>query len=818
MIHLLCPVCGNAQDAADGKEFVFCKYCGIRMNVAEVAAQTAAAEAKAAAEETVQAASEAAQSAAEAIPEAAPAAAWPIQPETFTAAPEAEPVPAPQAAEPMPEAQTVPVPEPGTLYESITVETPQKKKSAKGLIIGLAALLLVLGGAAAAYYMILKPSNEYKAAAELMTAGEYADAAEAFEALGDYKDAREQADACYLQKALEELKSGKYSRSVKTLRGISDEKADLSAFDKAANEAVSALIRQGETETALQTIAELSGHAGDVTAAVRERFAELMGSGDRIKRNEAGSLLISFQDELTDTSFVPETVKKTVSDLIGAGEYYGASSLLNEYDELKLDVNDAVMDAFKAQLEQGDNEKLFNILTYFSEYTKDLEPYRTAVSERLTSLVESKDFDAAVDLYYAAQDLGSGTMLTEAVSTALDQAVDARDPEAVNALTSRFRFYTDELDQILDSRVMTAVDEMIGADQLDEALAFLAKLDDYYFPVEEKQAAVVDKLIAAEDFDKALAVLEDLSDVGFPVKEKQYAIAKALAGKGQYEEAAKLFEELGHYEDSEELLKAIRYAQLKEKIAGLDDVLAPEEMAALYKDLVKMGDYEDAKDQLDVVIRYWFAYVWDGPDRMAQAEMMNQTVDLNDEQKDMLLNAILAATPILCGYNSEGVLKYRETEPVTALLTLMIEQYGSSGNVTAYAFMDWLYYLTTLNDEDLPTIEDVEILWPLRSDMQDFCTDYEPLMLFLVGDWVDENQDVMISMTSPEAGRFSLNYEYELESTNGYMKAEDFGLSLVDENGELVCRICDITIVGLNVIELTNGSDGEVHTLTRMTD
>ena len=842
MIRLLCPVCGRSQEVSEEKEFIFCKYCGLRMNVAEVAAATAQAEA------------------AQAAPAAqeVPAAEMPADPvPQETAAPAAEEAPLTEAApvtweapaeQESPAVQEAPAP----LYESITVEEPKKKKSGKGLIIGLIVFLLLAGGAAAAYFMILKPQNDYKAAQELMEAGEYADAIDAFEALGDYKDAPAKIDECLLQKALGELKSGKYSRAVKSLKNIANQEMDTSAFTKEAQSAFAALLRSAPAD-AKSMSEELGGYVGDLEEAVKARFTELMSSGKTEDASAAEELLDTFQDKM-DLSFVTEGLSKSFGELIGEGRYLDAnlllktfrikipdagfvydilgtklSSLLEQddyaqavtvldvFEELDLDIGAALLENFTKQLEAGDYAKLESVLDNFSYQLGDKAPYEGAVKGKMQALLAEKKDEAVLSLYNAVYyRLDGSGLLSETVTEAMRQSVEAMDADRINSLYESFSYYVSPLDQAEDKLV-----SLIAAAKDDEAIAFMDKLDPAYFDLDPLKYEVAADYLFHGEYDKAIAVYEALGSYQNSkdnLKEAKYQKAQALAGAGETEKAREIFKELGDYKDSQTMLADIGYQAIIDKINALyaANAFTPDEFESVYRDLKEMGDYLEAPDYLDKIILLWYAYIIDSDSELCMgfAERMNEVVSLSGEQQKMLLDYVVEKTYDMVVYSDGQRVVYRTPE-MQALLVMMQTQFAGMNDPVADAFVNYVDFLLDPVIETLPTIEDIRLLWPLRPDIQAFCSDRYPLMAFLEGVWTTGTEGELISMTRHEDGNFTLHYELPWAPVGSYMDAVDQGLSVMDDDGNESYRICDITIVGLDVIELYNTKDGKVYTMTR---
>ena len=85
-------------------------------------------------------------------------------------------------------------------------------KRITSLILAVAMLLTLTGC----------NSSDYKKAASLYESGEYAEAAEMFEALGDYKDSADMVKACNYQGALELSDAGKYQEALEIFLSLGD--------------------------------------------------------------------------------------------------------------------------------------------------------------------------------------------------------------------------------------------------------------------------------------------------------------------------------------------------------------------------------------------------------------------------------------------------------------------------------------------------------------------------------------------------------------------------------------------------------------------
>ena len=911
MIRLTCPVCGGEQEALEGREFVFCKFCGTHMNVALCAADAAAS--AAAAVSTDQPDESVSQSPAAENQPAGFTPSWPVM-EERTAEPAFEPT---VPAEPAGKVKKEKTPKAKKPKKEKPVKAEKTKKKGKGLLIGIIAAVLVLGGAAAAYFLVLKPANDYKAAEELMAAGSYSEAADAFEALGDYKDAKAKVDACLLQQAIKEVKSGKYTRAAKTIKNIGDSALDISDFDRASEEAGADLIRQGKIEEAEGLLETLDGHIKDLQDAVRERFT-LLFEGENASAEtyeEAGRLLKSFEAQVPDKSFVAEVLGRKVNALIEKEDYSEAVELLGKYQDLNLDVSGAVGTAVKTQLENGNYSKaaslpglfglkdldvsepvrtafekelqaghynsasdllamfslqdldvsepvksacekelqagnynsaaellalfglqdldvsasvkavftallnncdyseaadlltkfqsqnldmsaevqaafmtnlengsfsdLFYILRDLPAQIPDVTPYENAVREKMTALAEAGEDWDVMDLYQDVSALNADALLADAVNSAMQKSVEASDGDRINTLMDKYSTYVENLGAAAEAKVAA----MIEAGQFDEALAFIGQLDSNYFDV----------------------------------KEDTYQIALKLMDEGELFKAYNLFNDLGDYSDSEAMKVETTYRIVLTYLYSLSNGTepTPDGLSGVYTLMKGLGDYKDTPALMDTTLGLWLTYVMDpSKDSMAFAEAMNNTVLLSEEEKALLLERSLAYMPDLVWYE-DGVRKTYDADAMEALLYVLTIQLDMGTVDTADAFMNWLDYLCAPSRDVLPTVEDMRTLWEIRSDMPAICADNDPLLLYLTGSWVSEDGEELLKIVRTEEDKFRLTYGMPRESVSGYLRTTDMGFSVVDEEGNVLNRICTITIVGLDVIEVHNENDNQDYTLQR---
>ncbi len=104
-----------------------------------------------------------------------------------------------------------------------------KVKTAIVWIVAVAAVLAVTAAAVAAWLFVIVPTNRYHDGVSLYKAGNYQEAIAVFEELGDFKDSREQIEACHTainelayQDAQALVTAGKYQEAILAFEALAD--------------------------------------------------------------------------------------------------------------------------------------------------------------------------------------------------------------------------------------------------------------------------------------------------------------------------------------------------------------------------------------------------------------------------------------------------------------------------------------------------------------------------------------------------------------------------------------------------------------------
>ena len=313
MFQIVCPSCAAVLSADEEKDTLFCKYCGARIDVGRMRREAMGGEAaQTAGEETARE---------EAIP----------QPEEVTQPEEIPQGSAPEAVLQVPEE-----------------EATKKAKKKGGLVIVLALVLLLLGGAAAGYFLLLKPAGEYKAAEALLEEGDYSGAIDAFEALGDYRDAAERLQEAYLKKAEEELGKGKYSRAARTLDNV----GSISKADDAVFAAYEAALGGSDMSAPGELVEELKDHIAD-----EDRYEEAAGKKmEELLAAEKDDQLLQLYDALSGwdmSEILGSCVKASLEKSLEEGNITRAAALTARYGSYVDGLADTLLGGISADLEKA---------------------------------------------------------------------------------------------------------------------------------------------------------------------------------------------------------------------------------------------------------------------------------------------------------------------------------------------------------------------------------------------------------------------------------------------------------------------------------
>ena len=247
-----------------------------------------------------------------------------------------------------------------------------RAKAAKLPLILAAAAVLALAVFGAVKYAL--PARAYRNAAALLDAGEYARAAEAFEAMGDYRDAPERAADAVRMRAYAEASAlagaGQYAQAAEAFAALGDYRDAAEQAESAARMRdhldASKLLEAGDYEAAYALLEEL----GDRETIAASRYDRAMG---RIAAGDyaAAYLLLDgivWRDSAEKLAEIkPEYHRLLLSGAeAGSRVFFGAYEQDNDESDGREDIEWLVL------AREGDR------LLVISRYALDCQPFDTA--------------------------------------------------------------------------------------------------------------------------------------------------------------------------------------------------------------------------------------------------------------------------------------------------------------------------------------------------------------------------------------------------------------------------------------------------------
>lgn len=173
------------------------------------------------------------------------------------------------------------------------------------LVVAIVAAVLISG--------FVKKNNAYQDAVELLNAGEFDKAISAFEALGDYKDSKEQIENVHiavLDKAYNDaralLESGQYNDAIAAFEALGDYKDSKSQIVNTklavTNKTAGDYLENGDYEKAIAEIETLSSYADgqkyidSLKSTIYEQAIAYLDAGEYFEAKKAFDALADYQD------------------------------------------------------------------------------------------------------------------------------------------------------------------------------------------------------------------------------------------------------------------------------------------------------------------------------------------------------------------------------------------------------------------------------------------------------------------------------------------------------------------------------------------
>ncbi|MCR5576540.1 MAG: hypothetical protein K6F56_05980 [Oscillospiraceae bacterium] len=186
--------------------------------------------------------------------------------------------------------------------EALRQAEEDRKKNSRGyrlrrLALFMIPVLLIAGAAAGTYHYAQKRAAAYDRAAALYESGDYAEAAAAFDRLGNYQDAAERASAARAAdselnsyvRAGKLLENGRYEDAAELYQSLGDYRDSAELVTECGYRKALELLDEGAVEQARELFAALGGYKDSAQRAAH--FFERLLSEEESQREDAGGPL-----------------------------------------------------------------------------------------------------------------------------------------------------------------------------------------------------------------------------------------------------------------------------------------------------------------------------------------------------------------------------------------------------------------------------------------------------------------------------------------------------------------------------------------------
>ena len=772
MTHYQCPICGQEQSFQDEKEYGFCQRCGTKLLLRQSS-----------------------------IPPAEIREEQPAEPETspFQAA-------SPQPASPQPSQPSVLPAEPQMTEEQILEEALEeqedKRSTLKAWLTGLLAAALILGAVACAVIFWIKPAAAYKLNMTRHENGQYLEAIEGFQALGDFRDSRHMVDVCRLDKALWELRVGRLADSALSLASIEDPNLDTSAYDTIAETRIQrALMGELDYDTALKDLSLLpKGRTGDVDSSFLYAFSQTLADKNY---ERAAWALDAFEPYISGRSKAETMVLEEMVTLMDSGRYQDAADLNLHFASLLADPEADVMARFEEFIAANEFFRAAALLDVFQDKVEDHQFFEDYLEEKLDDLLQEAKDDKAVELCYAFEHYKDlYPLLQEKSSKLLADSAKKQDWSRLNTLLESFAPYNDKLSQEVEDLYATYLKE----ESFQKAEALWEHVDSPLFDKKAWEYDLAKALLQAEELDKAeihFKALGDYKDSQDIVTEILYQQILKLWDEGKNEEAEELIKGLGSSQMAEEITKE---AKLRSVIRTMEkELMEPEEFTNAYTTLHSIRTHKGAAEKLVELLEMWADVIMQSQDRRPYLEAMSGMGFISAKNRSHICQYVIEKTEPLAGRKKDGAAWTLKDKWVPYNVYRFLEQVSDDTGVTR-AFIQ--YAMSIDKTEVELEVTDIWYLWDVREDVRELSSSNEYLVVFLSGVWKTADGKAVLEVTKKNKVNTVL-YNVPPVKQDGKITASVFGLT--GPKG----RLCDIKIIDYNTIELTNVSDGKTYSMTR---
>nr|MBQ6242655.1 hypothetical protein [Lachnospiraceae bacterium] len=709
------------------------------------------------------------------------------------------------AEPPEPEIPQIPLTETREIETQEEEVEEQVREARAGRRTGLITVLSVLaavGLLAAAYFLWIQPAAAYRMSEKNHESGQYQEAIDGFRKLGNYRDSALQAELCWLDKAVAELRSGQLTESARSLAQVKNSGIDTSLYDAVAGSYLQKLlIQNSDYDNALAAVTQLpAGRIKDLDGSFEAAFRHTL---DLREYEKAASAFAGFEPYLADPDLIRTMISSEQEALMDAGDYAHALEMSQQFAVVLADPEEDVTARFQTLMEEGQYFQAAALLETFEPQVGNRTYFEKEIEDKLLQLMKDGEDDAVIEMAYAFHDFRNLDMLiTLKSSDYLAESAENKNWERTVQIMERYTAYNERL----KSETELVLADLLAKEAYDDAEDLIAQLEGSQIEPKDWQIKLTERCIETEDWERAkrlLTVLDGYKGSEELSRELLCQQILKLWDEGKDEEAERLIEELGDTDARKDLLQE---AQLRAARALIDKELpSPDEFKEAYTTLYSIRSHEGAAEELTRVLERWADVMLDNVDRRPYLEAMSGMGFVSTANRTHICAYMIEKTPAMAGCSDSGATWMMNDEWLPYNVYRFLEQVSDGTGETR----SFIQYAMSMVKEDITfSLTDMWNLWELREDVRALCSSNDYLIFFLAGVWSSEDDSA--NLTVKRTNRvFSVEYRIPPTTAGEGIRAENFGL--VSGAG----RLCNIRILGFNTIELTNLADGRTWTLTR---
>lgn len=783
MRHYQCPICGQEQAFPDDRAYGFCQRCGTKLILSKTVISPAEESAQDIADHLDTPVSEE-----QALPASQTVEHLPLQEEDLPSA-----VYTPQPGVDRVEAEDM---------DEEAEEWEEKRSTAKAWFVGIAAAVALLAGVACAVIFWIKPAADYNLNMTRHNNGQYVEAIEGFQALGNFRDSRHMVDVCRLDKAIWELENGKLADSANSLASIEDPEMDTSTYNAMAESLIKkSLMGEMNYDKALTDLALLpKGRTGDVDSSFLYAFSQSLADKDY---GRASWALDAFTPYISGREKAETMVLEEMVTLMDSGRYQDASDLNHHFAALLEDPEGDVVARFHEFLDEEEFFRGAALLEVFKEKIEDRESLEAELEEKMDALLEEAKDEKAIELCYAFEGFKEmNSSLQAKTSRLLADNAKQKNWGRLNTILTSFVPYNDKLPEEMEGIFA----EYIQQQSFEEAESLLKELDNPLFDKKAWEYELAKALLEAKELDKAEAhfkALGDYKDSQEVITEILYQQILKLWDEGKNEEAEALIQNLGSTQMAEEITKE---AKLRSVLVTMEkELMEPEEFTKAYTTLYSIRTHEGAADKLVELLEKWADVIMQETDRRPYLQAMTGMGFISSKNRSHICQYVIEKTEPLAGRKKDGSAWTMNQKWLPYNVYRFLEQVSDDTGVTR----SFITYAMSMDKKDVVLdVTDIWYLWDVREDIREISSSNEYMILFLSGVWKSEDGKAVLEVSKKNKVN-TVSYNVPPTKQEGKISASVFGLS--GPKG----RLCDIKILDYHTIELTNVADGKTYKMTR---